>query len=52
MRVYNGCREVDAVCASEESAEAYIERQGGNYDAKLWTGHSVPYYVVAEWEVE
>jgi len=47
-----GCREVEAVCATEESAEAYIEKHGGNHDVRFWTGLFFPYYVIKEWEVE
>ena len=46
-----GCREVEAVCATEESAEAYVKDAGGNYDVKFWTGEIFPYYIVEEWEV-
>lgn len=47
-----GCREVEAVCASEEVAEDYIEKNGGNHDVEFWSGDFIPYYVIAEWEVE
>lgn len=47
-----GCRKVEAVCASEKIAEDYIEKNGGNYDVKFWTGAFIPYYVIDEWVVK
>lgn len=47
-----GYRTVEAVCASKEVAEAYIEKNGGNYDVKFWTGHLLSYYVIEGWEVK
>lgn len=46
-----GCREVEAVCATKESAETYIEKQGGNNDVEFWTGQIRPYYIINEWEI-
>ena len=47
-----GCRAVEGVFNSRESAEAYIEKNGGNHDLEFWSGDFIPYYVIDEWEVE